>query len=177
MRAALAARPWLVLVPVLGAASALILVAGEGLAFSGDELFYYARVVGFGEPPLDGISLDYLLVPHNGHFQLGGKLVYEAMLAVFGVDYLPYRVLELVLILTCVVLFYLLARRRVGDPVALLGATLLAFLGPRGRCSCGRSTCTRSPRSWRASGLSWPWTGNGAPLTGSHARCSWSRSR
>ena len=77
----------------------------------------------------DSVSLEYLLIPHNGHLQIGGKLLYEALFALFGSSYLAFSVVAVAAVLACVALFFALARRRVGDPLALLGAILLAFLG------------------------------------------------
>jgi hypothetical protein len=73
--------------------------------------------------------LEYLFVPYNGHLQVGGKLVYEALFALFGADYGVFRVVGVAGALGCVALFYALARRRVGVPVALLASLLLALLG------------------------------------------------
>ena len=79
--------------------------------------------------PHGSVTLHYLLLPHNGHLQIGGKLIYEAMFAVFGTNYFAFRVLEVLTVLLCVGLFFELMRRRVGTPVALLLSVLLAFLG------------------------------------------------
>ncbi|HEY8002135.1 MAG TPA: hypothetical protein VID76_09370 [Solirubrobacterales bacterium] len=119
------------LAPVIAGASALILVAGAGTSFTADELNYVGRVADLATPAVDyhSLTLEYVLAPHNGHLQPAGKLIYEAMFAAFGTDYAAFRVLEVLVVMLCVGLFFELARARIGDPAALLLATLLAFLG------------------------------------------------
>jgi hypothetical protein len=125
-------HPWLALMPVLAVAAVVVLAAGAGSSFSGDELYYFGRQAYLGDPTprhFGALTLEYLFVPYNGHLQVGGKLVYEALFALFGADYVPFRVAGLVGALACVALFYALARRRVGVPTALLLALLLSLLG------------------------------------------------
>lgn len=124
--------PWPALGLVLIASAIVLLAAGHGISFSGDDFSYYGRQVLFEDLEIrhfDSVSLEYLLIPHNGHLQIGGKLVYEALFALFGSSYLAFRVVAVAAVLACVALFFALARRRIGDPLALLGAILLAFLG------------------------------------------------
>lgn len=126
------ARPWLVLGPVLLVAAVVLFVAGNGSSFSGDDLYYFGRQAYLGDATprhFDSLTLEYLLVPYNGHLQIGGKLVYEAVFAVFGADYGALRVVTVVGVLGCVALFFELARLRVGPEAALLLSILLAFFG------------------------------------------------
>ena len=129
--ARLSRRPWAVLVPVMIAASALILVAGDDTSFFGDDLYYFGRTAAIEMPPalFDAPTPEYLLAPHNGHLQIAGKLVYEAMFALVGANYTAFRVLEVLVVMLCVGLFFTLARRRVGEPVALLLSLLLCVFG------------------------------------------------
>lgn len=123
---------WPALGLVLLAAAIVLIAAGRGLSFSGDDFSYYGREVLFthtSQLHFDSMSLEYLLIPHNGHLQLGGKLVYEGLFAIFGSDYVAFRIVGVIGVLACVVLFFALARRRVGDVAALLGSILIAFLG------------------------------------------------
>jgi hypothetical protein len=116
----------------MATAAIVLIAAGHGLSYYADDFSYYGRQVIFNDLEIrhfDSISPEYLLIPHNGHLQIGGKLVYEALFAVFGSSYVPFRVVAVVAVLLCVALFFALARRRVGDPAAVLGAILLAFLG------------------------------------------------
>lgn len=73
----------------------------------------------------------YLLEPPPGkHLIAIPLLAYKAAFDVFGIDsYVPYRIGHIVLLLVCAVLFYALARRRIGDLLAVLPTTVLLFLG------------------------------------------------
>jgi hypothetical protein len=71
------------------------------------------------------------LDPHNGHLSLIPLVIYRTLFATVGLDdYAPYRVLVIVGHLTCVVLVFLYAERRVGSFAALLASALVLFLGP-----------------------------------------------
>jgi hypothetical protein len=125
-------RPWPALALVLAAAAIVLIAAGHGLSYYADDFSYYGRQVIFNDLEIrhfDSISPEYLFIPHNGHLQIGGKVVYEAIFAIFGSGYLPFRIVAVASTLACIALFFALARRRVGDPLALLMAALLAFLG------------------------------------------------
>ncbi len=84
LRGLLGAR--LVLVAAMALSAALILWLGRGTGFTGDDLFYYARLVnrGIGVDHYHHLSLEYLLAPHNNHMQLVGKLIYEGLSATAG---------------------------------------------------------------------------------------------
>jgi hypothetical protein len=106
-----------------------LLHSGRELTFSTDEIYYYARYVahGIAVAPVGGI--EYFLAPHNGHLVVLGKLIYRALLLVFGSDYVAFRVFNTACVLLCVGLFFVLARRRVGPLAALIPSVLLLFLG------------------------------------------------
>ncbi len=108
-------------------AAALMLWAGRGLSFFSDEHEYFARAVDLNPP--QGLTLEYLFAPYNGHLQLVGKLIYEAMFATAGANYFPYRLLEVVLYLACVVLFFVLLRPRIGAWAGVAACVLMLFLG------------------------------------------------
>ena len=56
-------------------------------------------------------------------------LAYKAAFDTFGIDsYTPYRLGHIFLLLLCAFLVYVLARRRVGDSLAVLPAAILLFL-------------------------------------------------
>lgn len=122
---------WAVLGIAMAASAALILIEGRGTGFSGDELVYYARLTDRDGvvSTQDQVTLSYLLAPHNGHLQLFGKLIYEAVFAVDGPNYLDLRVIEALGILGCVALFFELARRRVGSALALAPCLVLLCFG------------------------------------------------
>ena len=138
-----------------------------GTSLIGVELYYYSRLVErAGEHLSYPFGVEYLLAPHNGHLQLTGKLVYEAIFAAVGTDYLVLRVVELVGVLLCVALvFELLApgRRdrgaRRGRPAALprrrLGGDDLALRSAhrlRLRCRARGAAGARARRPGRRSG-------------------------
>lgn len=121
---------WAFLFAGMAASAAWLLLAGRGITFNGDDLYYYASYVaqgGFETVPTHG--LEYFLAPHNGHLQVLGKLVYQGLFETVGADYFFFRVVETAAVLTCVGLFFELARRRVGPIVALAPSLLLLFLG------------------------------------------------
>ena len=120
--------PLAALAAMLIGAFALILVAGAGLSFSGDDYLYYTRGAADGHG-LPALSLHYLLLPHNGHMQVAGRLAYEAMFAAFGTDYGAFRVVEALTVVLCAGLLFALVRPRCGDWAALIAAGALAALG------------------------------------------------
>ena len=121
---------WLLLGLAMFWAALWILWQGRDLSLAADELFYYARLVDDGGAiESHRFGLDYLLAPHNGHLQLGGKLIYEGVFAVFGPDYGVLRGLELLGILAAVALLFELTRRRAGAAVALTASLLVLGMG------------------------------------------------
>jgi hypothetical protein len=121
---------WVALAVAMGMAAVVVLRAARGLTFGADELSYFGRLVeSDGRPAQYAFGLEYLLAPHNGHLQVGGKLVYEASFALFGAAHAPLRVAELAGLFACVALFFELARRRVGPGPALTAAVGLLFMG------------------------------------------------
>ena len=115
----------------MAVSAAVILHAGRDLGFTGDELYYFARLVDHsgGQIQYDAASAEYLLAPHNGHLQLVGRLIYEGVFAMAGPDYAVLRVILLGGILLSVGLVFALARPRVGAAPALVGCVVLLFLG------------------------------------------------
>jgi hypothetical protein len=114
---------------VLGAA---ILVGGvwlygqsHRLNFWGDDWeFVFGRL---------GISPHTLFFPVNGALDLTEVVIYKVLLRLFGLtSYAPFRATMILLHLSCVVLLFLLARRRVGGFVGLAMAIVLLFLGSAG---------------------------------------------
>jgi hypothetical protein len=114
--------PLAVLTALAVAASGLILYAGRDTIFFFDEWdFVLGR---------RGTSLDTLLEPHVGHLSLVPILIYKALFVTVGLEpYWPYRLVVLLLHLTCVGLLYSIARRRLGAWAAVAVASLLLFLG------------------------------------------------
>jgi hypothetical protein len=78
-----------------------------------------------------GTSLDTFLQPHYGHFSLIPVAAYHVLFAVAGLtDYRPYRALVILIHLTCALVVFLSARRRLGDLMGLLAGSLLLLFGP-----------------------------------------------
>jgi hypothetical protein len=77
-----------------------------------------------------GWTLDTFLEPHNEHLSLMPILVYKLLFASVGVDhYEPYRVAVILIHVICVGLLFVVARRRVGDLLAVIVALPILFLG------------------------------------------------
>jgi hypothetical protein len=95
---------------------------GLGLTFNYDEWNWVMNRRGW--------SAGTLLEPHNEHLSLVPVLVFKLLFVTVGIDtYWPYRVAVILVHLLCVVLVFVLARRRLGDLFALALAALILFLG------------------------------------------------
>jgi hypothetical protein len=110
----------------------LIVYATKGQGFAIDELPYYAHIA-----TRDGIvvhygssfSPTYLLAPFNGHLQVGGRFIYEAVFATIGAHYTAFVLINALAICAGVGVFFVFARRRIGDVAALAPCLLLLFFG------------------------------------------------
>lgn len=121
---------WVLLLAAMCVSASWMMVAGDGLTFVNDDLFYYAQYLVHGTGDIrTSHGLEYFLAPSNGHLQVLGKLVYRAIFEVFGADYAVFRAFDVAGVLACVALFFELARRRVGPLVALVPCLSLLFLG------------------------------------------------
>jgi hypothetical protein len=75
-------------------------------------------------------DVETFLRPHNEHLTLVQVLIFKVLFATVGLDsYGVYRALLLLAHVVCVVLVYVLARKRVEWPLAVAVATLVLFLG------------------------------------------------
>ena len=75
-------------------------------------------------------SIDSLLVPQYEHIVLARNLIYKTLLAGFGMDsQIPFAVVATAVFLLSAVLLFVYMRRRVGPWLALIGATIVLFLG------------------------------------------------
>ena len=122
---------WLVLGAAMALSAALILHAAAGETFDIDEYFYFGRMAYDAGQLLQyhSLSVAYLLAPYNGHLQLGGKLIYEALFAIGGTNYVVFVIFNIAALCTCVALVFELTRHRVGALTALAPCVLLLFLG------------------------------------------------
>jgi hypothetical protein len=118
----IAERPLLILLACVLIAMALNLWETRGQIFFSDEwgrfMFYRSN------------SLESLLRGYSGHLVVFHVLLYKGLLDVFGADsYLPFRIVEALLLGTCGLLFYALARSRAAPWPCLLATLVLLFLG------------------------------------------------
>jgi len=75
-------------------------------------------------------TLGTFLEPHNEHLSLVPIAIYKVLFATVGIDdYEPYRVAVILVHLLCVGLLFALARRRVGDLLAVIVSVPILFLG------------------------------------------------
>ena len=92
-----------------------------------DGNFYFDEWIWFGGAGHADAST--LFRADNGHLVLVPRLIYEGVLSTLGSDYLPFRLVNLSLVLSISILLFVLGRRRVGDWLAVLPAILMLFLG------------------------------------------------
>lgn len=105
----------------MAAAAALVLWETRRQGFFADEWYFFVH--------RQGNSLYNLLAPNNGNLALVPILLYKAVIGLFGPQTAAFRFILVALELLSAALFFELARRRVGDWIALGAATLLLFLG------------------------------------------------
>jgi len=76
-------------------------------------------------------TVDFMFDPPPGkHLIAVPLLLYKTAFDSVGLSsFVPYRIAHIFLLALCAVLFYLLARRRVGDTLAVLPTSVLLFLG------------------------------------------------
>lgn len=113
---------WIVLAFAVAFAALLILVEGRSTTFFNDEVAVFQRL---GE----GIDVRSMLEPHNGHLILPAHLVYAAILSWAGPSYIVFRVVGVLVLVVCGVLYFMLAKRRMGSMAALVPAIVLLLLG------------------------------------------------
>lgn len=120
---------WVLLGIAMCISTVWLMIAGKDLTFSGDDMFYYARLVDFDGVVVPAGGLEYFFAPHNGHLQILGKLIYRGLFLTVGTDYTVFRAMEIVAVLASVLFFFVLAKRRVRPYAALIPAVLLLFFG------------------------------------------------
>jgi len=100
---------------------ATVLIQTHGATFSIDEFLYYIVDRGF--------RFKTLMSPHNGNFTAVIRLLYAIVFKLAGPDYTIFRIWLAIEVAATGVLFYLLARRRIGAVAALALTLPLLFLG------------------------------------------------
>ena len=111
----------IVLAAAMLASAAFSLWLSRGTTFTGDELNWIIDT--------PGLDLDGTLQPHSGHLILVARLLYDAILHVSGVDYLPFRLLTVGSVLLTAGSFFVFAERRIGALAALAPTLVLLFYG------------------------------------------------
>jgi hypothetical protein len=116
----------LLLVLACVASALTVVLLGTRLTFFNDDWYFLLQ-----RPGLESHGgIDTLLAPHNGNLVLLLALLYEALVALFGLgSQLPYRVV-MALTMVCIgALVYALVSRRVGAPLGLAATCVVLFLG------------------------------------------------
>jgi len=116
-------EPVLLLAVGVVASGTLLLVLGSRLTFLLDdwEFLLYRR----------GFTEQAVLSPHGEHIVIGPVLVYKALLATFGMtSALPFRFVSTTMFLLGAALLFVYLRRRIDPWLALIGTTVILFLGP-----------------------------------------------
>jgi hypothetical protein len=115
----------LVLLGLALIASAILLAYwGRGQTLHSDELQYAIRL------STESLGHTMLYPPTSGYLIAAPMIVYKALFETVGLgDYAAHRAVAIALVLTSAILFYVLARRQVGDFVALVPTVLLLFFG------------------------------------------------
>lgn len=117
--------------------NAPLVLLGAALLTAGVMLLVLTRNLTFFQDTWDILmnrrefDADSLLRPHNEHIVLLPVAIEQFFLHVFGMSSaLPEYLLMIAMTLVAAVLFFVYARRRVGDWLALMGTALLLFVGP-----------------------------------------------
>src|SRR3954454_17148970 len=120
----IAARPYAILLACVLLAVVLNFWETRGQTFYSDEwgrLFF---------PNSQNDSFESLLRWRSGHLVVLHVLLYKGLFGVFGADsYLPFRIVEALLLGICGLLFYSLARTRAGSWPSVAATVMLLFLG------------------------------------------------
>jgi hypothetical protein len=113
-------------VPLLAAtvvaSGTLLLVLGSRLTFFLDDWEFLLYRPGW--------TAHSVLTPHGEHISIGPIVIYKLLQDTFGMDSaFPFRVVSTAVFLLSAVLLFVLLRGRIGDWLALVGASLILFLG------------------------------------------------
>src|SRR5262249_40736007 len=115
--------PVLLLAAAATASAGLLLAWGSRLTFLLDDWEFLLYRPGF--------NAHSILDPHGEHISIAPVLIYKALQATAGMSSsLPYLMVSVALLVTTGILLFVYLRRRVDPWLALIGATLVLFLGP-----------------------------------------------
>jgi hypothetical protein len=110
------------LLAVLGCSAILLLLLQADLTFTADDWRFLLE--------RRGSSPSVFLDPHNDHIAVIPVAVYKAVLGIFGMTSAgPFQVVATLVFLGSAGALFAYLRLRVGDELALCGATLILFLG------------------------------------------------
>ncbi len=112
---------------VIVLAAAMVVSAAVALWFSRDTTFSVDELDWFSTSP--HFDADQALQPYLGHLVLTSRLIYVAILNLFGAGYLPFRLIAIGAVLLTAGLLFVFAKRRVGSVVALAPTLVLLFYG------------------------------------------------
>lgn len=113
--------PWAILALLLLFSAAFAFWAGRGTTFRGDD---WDLLINRG-----GFNADVFLIPHNEHLSALLVVAFKAIPGLFGPHYGALRATLLVLDVAVAILFFVFARERVGNWLALLVTAPLLLLG------------------------------------------------
>ena len=113
--------PWAILALLLLASAAFVFWAGRGTVWRGDDWDLLLNRGGF--------TPDVFLTPHNEHLSALLVVAFKAVPELFGPHYGALRLVLVLLDVAVVALFFVFARERVGDWLALLVTAPLLLLG------------------------------------------------
>ena len=115
-------RAWALLALAGAVSAALLLWLNRGGTFFNDELVWFENLGGDND-------LRSILIPHNSHLHGTTRALYLLTMETIGTKYVVFRILDAIAVLLCAGLFFALAKRRVGNVIAIVPAILLLFFG------------------------------------------------
>jgi hypothetical protein len=111
------------LAAAMAASGVLLLVLGSRLTFLLDDWEFLLYRPGF--------TAHSILEPHGEHISIAPILIYKALLGTAGMSSsAPYLAVSVALLLASAFLLFVYLQRRVDPWLALVGATVVLFLGP-----------------------------------------------
>ena len=108
-------------------AVAVAVATGLSLWFTRDTTFFFDELIFFAADR--GLDPQTLISPHNGHLVAFPRLIYAAVIGLFGPEYLVFRIIQAAGIAVVALEMYVFARRRIGPIAALVPSIPLLFLG------------------------------------------------
>jgi hypothetical protein len=111
----------MLLAVAMACAAATVIWLSRGATYWPDDLAWFMFT--------PEVSASEAFEPHYGHLVLTSRIVYKGVLETIGSDYVTFRVVLAIVVASTAGLFFVYARRRVGDLAALVPTVLLLFLG------------------------------------------------